>query len=144
MIPKSQRRSPCPIACVLDVLGDRWTLLVIRDLVLGKRHFDEFLASPEGIATNILSTRLSTLTRLRLIRRSADPSDRRRAIYTITDTGLSLHKILEAAVEWGLAHFPGSFTMSGNERAIRRPSPSGDGSVISCPPLSSPPHRADA
>ncbi len=133
MIPKSQRRSPCPVACVLDVLGDRWTLLVIRDLFLGKCHFDEFLASPEGIATNILSSRLAALTRLRLIRRSADAADRRRATYTLTDTGLSLHKILVAAVEWGLAHFPGSFTMEGNERAVRRPLDSQGSGVTPCP-----------
>ncbi len=55
------RRSNCPVACTLDLVGDRWTLLVVRDLIWGKTRFDEFLASPEGIATNILSSRLRLL-----------------------------------------------------------------------------------
>lgn len=104
----SARRSPCPIACVLDLLGDKWTLLVIRDLFLGKRHFDEFLASPEGIATNILSARLATLTRQKLVRRTVDEKDRRRAAYELTERGRSLSKLLLAAKEWGLAHISGT------------------------------------
>jgi DNA-binding HxlR family transcriptional regulator len=52
---KPVRRSDCAVACALDIIGDRWTLLVVRDLLRGKRHFDDFLRSPEGIATNILS-----------------------------------------------------------------------------------------
>lgn len=104
----STRRSPCPIACVLDVLGDKWTLLVIRDLFLGKRHFDEFLASPEGIATNILSARLAALTRQKLVRRTVDEHDRRRAAYELTERGRSLKTILLAAKEWGLANIPGT------------------------------------
>ena len=59
--PSGPMRSPCPLACALDLLGDRWTLLVIRDLVLGKSRFKEFVASPEGIPTNILSDRLDRL-----------------------------------------------------------------------------------
>ncbi len=57
----SQKRSVCPIACTLDIIGDKWTLLVVRDLLLGRSHFKQFLASPEGIATNILANRLNRL-----------------------------------------------------------------------------------
>jgi DNA-binding HxlR family transcriptional regulator len=58
---KPERRSDCAVACTLDIIGDRWTLLVVRDLQRGKRHFDDFLRSPEGIATNVLSARLRAL-----------------------------------------------------------------------------------
>ena len=53
------RRSDCAVACTLDLIGDRWTLLIVRDLLRGRRYFDEFLRSPEGIATNVLSARLT-------------------------------------------------------------------------------------
>ena len=57
----AERRSPCPVACTLDLVGDRWTMLVIRDLFLGRTRFRDFLASPEGIPTNILTERLERL-----------------------------------------------------------------------------------
>ena len=75
---KPMRRSDCAVACVLDIIGDRWTLLVVRDLLRGKRHFDDFLRSPEGIATNILSARLRTLCEQGLVKKTSDPSDQRR------------------------------------------------------------------
>ena len=56
-----ERRSPCPVACCLDLMGDRWTLLVVRDLMMGAERFKEITASPEGIPTNILSDRLGRL-----------------------------------------------------------------------------------
>ena len=70
------KRSVCPVACVLDVIGDKWTLLVIRDLACGKRHFNDFCRSPERIATNILADRLERWSRTglsRSIRRSFNP-----------------------------------------------------------------------
>lgn len=108
MIPKSKRRSPCPVACTLDIIGDRWTLLVIRDLFFGKRYFDEFLASPEGIATNILSARLASLTKLKMARRVADERDKRRVAYELTERGRSLKSVLEAVARWGLDHCEGT------------------------------------
>ena len=59
--PDATRRSVCPVACTLDLIGDKWTLLVIRDLMSGKSQFKDFLESPEGIATNILTSRLNRL-----------------------------------------------------------------------------------
>ena len=107
MLPKSDRRSDCPVACTLDIIGDRWTLLVIRDLFFGKRYFDEFLASPEGIATNILSARLATLVKLKLARRVADEKDRRRVAYELTDKGRTLESILRATARWGMEQIHG-------------------------------------
>jgi DNA-binding HxlR family transcriptional regulator len=105
VIPKSQLRSECAVACTLDVIGDRWTLLVIRDLFLGKRHFDEFLASPEGIATNILTARLEWLTKLKLARRVKVANDRRRVAYELTERGLSLQPVLREVARWGMEQF---------------------------------------
>ncbi|MEO0794427.1 MAG: helix-turn-helix domain-containing protein [Verrucomicrobiota bacterium] len=101
-------RSPCPVAGALDIVGDRWTLLVVRDmLVFEKKRFDEFLNSPEGIATNILSQRLKWLVENRLAERQPDPDDGRKVIYTLTPRGESLRPILSAMVEWGLESIDG-------------------------------------
>ena len=105
MLPKSQLRSECPVACTLDVIGDRWTLLVIRDLFTGKRHFDEFLASPEGVATNILTARLTRLSKMKLVRRVKSQDDRRRFAYELTEVGMTLKPLLKEAARWGLKHF---------------------------------------
>lgn len=105
------RRSPCPVACALDLFGDRWTLLVIRDLFLGKQRFEEFLASPEGIATNILTDRLKSLAKNGLVKRSADPEDGRRVIYQLTERGRSTRSFLIPLVRWGLAECRGTRSM---------------------------------
>jgi DNA-binding HxlR family transcriptional regulator len=115
MLLKSERRSVCPVACTLDIIGDRWTLLVIRDLFFGKRYFDEFLASPEGIATNILSTRLASLTKRKLARRVADEHDKRRVAYELTEKGRSLKSVLEAVARWGMEQCPGTAMLVGKK-----------------------------
>src|ERR1700753_1821308 len=107
MISKSEWRSPCPVACTLDIIGDRWTLLVVRHLLYGKRYFDEFLASPEGIATNILSARLAWLFELKLVRRLPDQGDKRRIAYELTEKGLTLRRVLKEAARWGAEQFHG-------------------------------------
>lgn len=104
----ADRRSDCPIACTLDLLGDRWTLLVLRDALLGKRRFEEFLSSPEGIATNILSERLARLEQSGLLERQRDREDGRRVIYKPTARGKSLIPVLVAVRDWGLAHIDGT------------------------------------
>lgn len=119
MIPRAARRSPCPVACTLDVIGDRWTLLVIRDLFFGKRYFDDFLASPEGIATNILSARLASLVKLKLVRRVPDTQDKRRVGYELTEMGRSLDKVLREAARWGMQHFEGSAPLLARKRTSR-------------------------
>jgi DNA-binding HxlR family transcriptional regulator len=101
-------RSPCPLGRTLDLVGDRWTLLVMRDLLAGKSHFSELRDSPERIATNILSDRLKKLVAHGLVERF--PSDRfpgRRA-YRLTDAGRSLEPAMRAFADWGLAHIEGA------------------------------------
>ncbi|MEO0531832.1 MAG: helix-turn-helix domain-containing protein, partial [Planctomycetota bacterium] len=97
-----QRRSDCPIACTLDIVGDRWSLLVIRDLARGKQHFDELLESPEGIASNILSDRLRTLTRHGLVKREKCETDGRRLVYRLSKAGWDFADSLTAIASWGL------------------------------------------
>lgn len=97
-----KRRSPCPVACCLDLVGDRWTLLVVRDLLLGRSRFKEFAAAPEGIPTNILSERLKRLLEADIVRQvEATPGSKHQA-YQLTARGQALGPVLEAMREWGL------------------------------------------
>lgn len=98
-------RSPCPIACTLDLVGDRWTLLVIRDMMFfGKQRFDEFLASPEGISTSILASRLKLLDDLGFIEKVPYSNHSRRMNYQLTQKGQSLRPVLKVITAWGLKH----------------------------------------
>ena len=98
-----KRRSPCPVACCLDIIGDRWTLLVVRDLLLGRSRFKEFSASPEGIPTNILSNRLLRLRKAGIIEMVAAADGSRHPAYQLTGKGRSLRPLVTAMKEWGLA-----------------------------------------
>lgn len=100
------RRSPCPVSCALDILGDRWTLLVIRDLILGRTRFKEFALSPERIPTNILSERLSRLLRHDLVEQTPAKNESKRLAYQLTEKGYALLPILEAMRDWGLKWEP--------------------------------------
>lgn len=100
------RRSACPIACSLDLLGDRWTLLVIRDLFAGKHRYGEFGASPEHIPTNILADRLRRLEHAGLIETTQYSSHSRRHEYHLTPSGAGLAPTLRALSAWGQAHLP--------------------------------------
>jgi DNA-binding HxlR family transcriptional regulator len=97
------RRSPCPVSCSLDLFGDRWTLLVIRDLLLGKSRFKDFLSSPEGIPTNILTDRLKRLLEHRLVIQIKDNEGSRHMAYQLTDKGTALLPVIQAMKDWGLA-----------------------------------------
>lgn len=108
---KTARRSNCAVACTLDIVGDRWTLLVVRDLLSGKQYFDEFLRSPEGIATNILSARLRALQEYGFIEKVPDPSDQRRFAYRLTGEGLHLRELLGYIAGWGHKHLPATEIM---------------------------------
>jgi DNA-binding HxlR family transcriptional regulator len=110
---KPARRSDCAVACTLDLIGDRWTLLVVRDLLGGKQYFDEFLQSPEGIATNILSARLRSLQDNGFIEKVADPSDQRRSMYRFTEQGLHLRELLGHIAAWGRKYLSGTRVMDG-------------------------------
>lgn len=104
-----QRRSECPIACSLDILGDKWTLLVMRDLLDGKTRFSEFERSPEGIPTNILTDRLRRLEATGLIERSRRPSTTRFE-YAPTDKGRSLRQVLLDLAAWGNDNLDNTWT----------------------------------
>lgn len=102
------RRSPCPIAATLDLIGDKWTLLVVRDLFAGKSRFRDLVSSPERIATNILAARLERLKASGLIR-AEDSADRVGSLeYHLTPRGRSLLPLLTALRDWGLAHVVGT------------------------------------
>lgn len=97
-----KRRSACPISFSLDLLGDKWTLLVLRDLVfMRKRHFRDFLDSSEKIATNILASRLKNLERAGIVSRRPDPDNARQVIYELTAKGLDLIPVLVDLIIWG-------------------------------------------
>lgn len=100
--PRPDRRSPCPLACSLDIFGDRWTLLVIRDLVLGRSRFKDFAASPEGIPTNILAERLERLQVHGIVRKIPAAEGSRHLAYALTDKGEALKPLLRAMRDWGL------------------------------------------
>ncbi|MGI9507889.1 MAG: winged helix-turn-helix transcriptional regulator [Geminicoccaceae bacterium] len=99
------RGSGCPICYSLDIFGDRWTLLILRDLLLaGKQRYREFLASDEAIASNILSDRLRRLEAADIILREPDPNDRRQLIYRATDKGQTLLPVLLEIAAWGASN----------------------------------------
>ncbi len=105
------RRSPCPVACSLDILGDRWTLLVIRDLFLGRDRFRDFAASPEGIPTNILSERLERLLQTGIVEQIPASDGTKRRAYRLTAKGKALRPALEALRDWGLKWEAGTRAM---------------------------------
>ena len=114
--PKAaSRRSPCPVACLLDITGDRWSLLVVRDLFLGRSRFKDFSASPEGIPTNILSERLERLLRHGVVEQIPVEDSPKRLAYRLTAKGRALAPVLEAMRDWGLAWEKGTRSFrSGN------------------------------
>lgn len=104
-------RSPCPVACLLDICGDRWTLLVIRDLMFGRSRFKDFTASPEGIPTNILSDRLNRLLRHGLAEQVPAEQGGLRMGYRLTDKGRALRPVLESMRDWALKWEPSTTVM---------------------------------
>jgi DNA-binding HxlR family transcriptional regulator len=116
------RRSRCPVSCTLDVLGDRWTLLVVRDLMRGKRRFLELVASPEGIPTNILAERLKRLVSLGVIASRRYNDHPPRLEYQLTPKGEDLRPVLRAMVEWGVRHAGGQTPPPMPPRKKRAPS----------------------
>ncbi len=102
------QRSWCPVSRSLDVLGDRWTLLVVRDLLRGKTRYGDFLASGEGIHTNILADRLKRLEEAGVITSAPYSRHSRRKDYHLTEAGEALRPVVAALRDWGLAQFPGT------------------------------------
>src|SRR6202158_2694200 len=103
--PSPKWRSGCPLNASVEILGDRWSLLIIRDMMLrGFRTYKEFMECYEGIATNILADRLKKLVAYGIITAAPDPSDGRKLIYSLTAKGIDLAPVLTAMVLWAAAH----------------------------------------
>ena len=114
--PSPKRRSGCPLNASVEVLGDRWSLLIIRDMMLrGFRTYKEFLGSYERIATNILADRLQKLIAHGIITNGPDPSDGRKLIYSLTPKGIDLAPVLTEMVLWAGAHED-----TGNQALVRQ------------------------
>jgi DNA-binding HxlR family transcriptional regulator len=109
MQAKNQARSTCPISFALEIFGDRWTLLVLRDLLLrSRRRYRELLGSDEGIATNVLADRLKRLERRGLIRKQRDEVDGRQYLYRPTPLAVSLVPMLVEMIVWGARNGAGA------------------------------------
>jgi DNA-binding HxlR family transcriptional regulator len=110
-----KRRSGCPLNASIEMLGDRWSLLIIRDMMLrGSRTFKEFMDSDEGIATNILADRLRKLEAHGIITTQSDPLDGRKLIYLLTPKGIDLAPVLTEMVLWAARH-----EETGNQALVR-------------------------
>ncbi len=107
---QSGLRSPCPIASSLDLIGDKWSLLVVRDLMRGKTTYGELVDSFEKIPTNILAERLRRLEAAGIITKAAYQERPVRYAYSLTERGAELGDILRALVKWGKRHIPGTRT----------------------------------
>ena len=104
---KDHPRSGCPVSLGLDVFGDRWTLLIVRDLMFGgKRHFREMLASDEHISSNILADRLRLLLTQDIVSATDDPAHAQKVIYSLTEKGIALYPILMAISDWSHQYRP--------------------------------------
>jgi DNA-binding HxlR family transcriptional regulator len=106
--PVKPWRSPCPVARTLDLIGDRWSLLIVRDMLSGSAKFHQFLASPENIPTNILSGRLKLLESCGLIKTTLCQRHPPRFAYTLTDKGKKLVSVIGAIADWGESSLPKS------------------------------------
>ncbi len=116
-------RSKCPVASSLDILGDKWTLVVIRDLFKGKEKFCDFVASPEGIKTNILTDRLKWLEENEIIRKKAYQEKPTRYLYVLTEKGRDLRPVLQAIALWGETHIEGTLKVVSRKKDAQRTTP---------------------
>jgi DNA-binding HxlR family transcriptional regulator len=119
------RRSGCPINLTLEVVGDKWSLLIIRDMIFGnRRHFRELLLrSDEGISSNILADRLKTLLDQGIITKADDPSHKQKGIYSLTEQGIELLPILAQMGSWGSKYLPVSEELSIRARLLEKGGP---------------------
>ncbi len=118
-------RSGCPINLTLEVLGDKWSLIVVRDIMFGgRRRFRELLASSqEGIASNILADRLQHLVELGVLTRAADPSHKQKQIYSLTEMGIQLLPMFVALGAWGRRYLPATKALSVRAELLERGGP---------------------
>ena len=124
----SPHRSGCPINLGLEVFGDKWSLLIVRDMMFsGKRHFREFLASDEAISTNILADRLVKLVDAGVLTRAGDPQHKLKAIYSLTEMGIELLPIIAEISRWSRKYQPVDPLMAATGEARDR---GGPGAVV--------------
>ena len=123
MKPKTKstalRRSPCAVACTLDLIGDKWSLLVIRDLLQGNVTYGALANSREGIPTNILADRLKKLEEAGLVAKSAYQEHPVRYRYELTEKGKELKDVLRAIVQWGKKNIPGTVELTRQAASAR-------------------------
>lgn len=118
---RAKPRSQCPINLAVELLGDRWTLLVLRDIMFaGKRHYRELLVSDERISTKVLAERLRALTEAGLLTRSDDPTHKQKAIYSLTERSIALVPALTQLGAWGHRQLGASEELSRPAEALDR------------------------
>jgi DNA-binding HxlR family transcriptional regulator len=122
---KQAHRSGCPINLALEVVGDKWSLIVIRDIIFGnRRHFRELLASSEErIASNILADRLKRLVEVGILTRTDDPNHKQKALYSLTEKGVDLLPVLASLSAWGLKYQPVSEELAIRAELLRKGGP---------------------
>lgn len=122
---ETAHRSGCPINLAVEVLGDRWALVVLRDVMFGNRHyFRELLSgSEEGIASNILADRLRRLVAHGVLSRADDPSHKQKVRYSLTESGVQLVPVMAALGSWGRRHMPASHELSVRAELLERGGP---------------------
>jgi DNA-binding HxlR family transcriptional regulator len=117
-------RSGCPVNLSLEIFGDRWTLLVLRDVIFGGvRHFRELLHGPERISSNILADRLAALVEHGLLTKDHDPTHRQKITYSLTEAAIQLVPVLAQLSSWGLEHLPVSHEYSARARVLAKGGP---------------------
>ena len=118
---RNEHRSRCPINLSLEVLGDRWSLLILRDMMFaGKRHFREFLHSEEGISSNILADRIRRLSEEEMITKAPDPTHKQKAIYSLTVKAIALLPVVVQIGAWGSRWVPDAKKLDASARKVVR------------------------
>ncbi|MEZ5876256.1 MAG: helix-turn-helix domain-containing protein [Tepidamorphaceae bacterium] len=112
-------RSTCPIASALDIIGDKWTLVVLRSIMVGQRRYSELLEMPERISTNILADRLQLLEREGLIGKHPYQQRPQRYEYTLTEKGADLLPVMQALVDWSYKYIPGRYQVPESYRTAK-------------------------
>ncbi len=114
------KRSDCPITCTLDLLGDKWTLIILRDAIFsGYTTYGQFQSSTEKIATNILAARLQKLVEEGIFTKATDENNKRKIHYNITPKGATLKEVLLTVGLWGSEHIEGTIDMAAKIKAVQ-------------------------
>jgi DNA-binding HxlR family transcriptional regulator len=118
---KNNNRSNCSISCALEIVGDKWTLLIIRDIIIGKsRSFGEFRNSPEKIASNILSDRLDKMVSNGILNKKSNKENKLKFDYTLTKMGEELEPIIIAISKWGAQSIKGTISAQEQQQLMKR------------------------